>query len=407
MKQKILVVDDHPETLDIIKSVLMQHEFNVFGALSGIRGLTIAEKEQPDLIMVDGRMPEMDGWEFCRRIRQITHLAETPIIMFSAIEGADQKLASFDAGADDYLMKPTEPDELIDRVEVLLNATMNRNHHIPSSAPFEKRGSNHTSLSTRHVGGDEPQKEAPAAPRKNQTIVVLGVRGGVGTTITAVNMAASLAALGIKTSLLDFDLNQGHVALYLKQKVPREAKHLANFPINDLPDQLPKALIHWNDHLQILPIRPNLLNNHAMYSSEQLVAIQNHLAALDSFTIIDGGLGTFPVMKPLLETADKIFVCLRAERIALAAARRFMILWQKSLFPIKKIFPLIVDFENGRDIPKQAIESYLGRPIFSVIPIQAPKLTQAINNGVPIVELVENSKTAVAYKQLALSLQMV
>ena len=119
-KSKILVVDDHPETLDIITSVLAQHEFNVFSARSGFRGLSIAEQEHPDLIMVDGMMPEMDGWEFCRRVRKSASLAHTPIIMFSAEDDPRQKLAGFDAGADDYLTKPTEPDEMIDRVRALL-----------------------------------------------------------------------------------------------------------------------------------------------------------------------------------------------------------------------------------------------------------------------------------------------
>jgi two-component system, OmpR family, response regulator len=129
---KILVIDDHPETLSIIQRVLQQQGYNVLGARSGFRGLSLAESENPDLIMVDGMMPEMDGWEFCRQIRATTRLADIPIIMFTAVDEADQKLAGFDAGADDYLTKPTEPAELIERVKMILD-----NH--PPKATAETR----------------------------------------------------------------------------------------------------------------------------------------------------------------------------------------------------------------------------------------------------------------------------
>ncbi|MCA9896534.1 MAG: response regulator, partial [Anaerolineales bacterium] len=89
---KILVIDDHPETLSIIQRVLQQHGYNVLGARSGFRGLSLAESENPDMVLVDGMMPEMDGWEVCRRLRAMPKLGDMPIIMFTAVDEAEQKL---------------------------------------------------------------------------------------------------------------------------------------------------------------------------------------------------------------------------------------------------------------------------------------------------------------------------
>lgn len=398
MTHKILVVDDHPETLDIITSVLAQHEFHVFSARSGFQGLTIAETEFPDLIMVDGMMPEMDGWEFCRRIRSMTRLAQTPIIMFSAEDNPRQKLAGFDAGADDYLTKPTEPDELIERVEVLLNASKERTQasEYPVT-PSMDTGSNQT-LSTRHVGG--PVDEPEPAPPKSHIIVVMGARGGVGTTTTAINIATSLAAQGHSTLLLDLDQTQGHVAVYLKQKVSREAKRLVTLSPEQIPGHLPAAMISWNDHLKIIPARANLLGNYQMYSSEQLVAICNTVTKPNSYLVVDAGRGVSPSTTPILEKADQILVCLQPERVALAAARRLMVLWQKALFPTSNIHPVILDFNNGREIPQQAIESYLGRPLYGIVPIHSQEFAQSVNKGIPLVQLIEKSTTAYEFKQL-------
>ncbi|MEM7333221.1 MAG: response regulator [Chloroflexota bacterium] len=397
MTHKLLVVDDHPETLDIITSVLAQHEYKVFSARSGFQGLSIAEKESPDLIMVDGMMPEMDGWEFCRRIRSNPNLAQTPIIMFSAEDSPRQKLAGFDAGADDYLTKPTEPDELVERVEVLLNSSKTHKHNM-SAVQVEQDTRSHDLMGTRHVGSD--QLEEPKS-QKSQVIVVMGARGGVGTTTTAINVAASLAASGRSTLLLDLDQTQGHVAVYLKQKVSREAKRLPTLSPEQIPGHLPSAMISWNDHLKIIPSRANLLGNYQNYSPEQLKAICNTVVKPNSFLVIDAGRGVSPLTSSILEEAHHILVCLRPERVALAAARRLMVLWQKAMFSTSKIHPIILDFNNNREIPQQAIESYLGRPLYGIVPINSQEFTQSVNKGIPLVQLIENSVTAFQFKQLA------
>ena len=80
MTHKLLIVDDHPETLEIISRVLRQQGYAVTATTSGMQALALADAEQPDLILLDGMMPDLDGWEVCRRIRNNPKIAQTPII---------------------------------------------------------------------------------------------------------------------------------------------------------------------------------------------------------------------------------------------------------------------------------------------------------------------------------------
>ena len=122
MTHKILAIDDHPQTLDIIVAALKQYGYRVVSSLSAVEGLRLAQEEQPDLVLLDVNMPDMDGLEACRRLRADPQLENVPIIMFTAEDEPHQRLAGFDAGADDYLTKPTNPTEMIARIEGILGS---------------------------------------------------------------------------------------------------------------------------------------------------------------------------------------------------------------------------------------------------------------------------------------------
>ena len=100
---KILLVDDEPDILEIISYNLSSQGYNVITASNGLKAIKKAKKEQPDLIIMDVMMPEMDGIEACEQIRQIPELQNT-IITFLTARGEDySQVAGFEAGADDYI----------------------------------------------------------------------------------------------------------------------------------------------------------------------------------------------------------------------------------------------------------------------------------------------------------------
>lgn len=117
MRKRVLVVDDEARVASVVKGYLQQENYEVRTAANGREALLAAREFQPDLIVLDLMMPEMDGWEFVRQHRRERN---TPIIMLTArVEDVD-KVAGLEMGADDYLTKPFSPRELVARVRAVL-----------------------------------------------------------------------------------------------------------------------------------------------------------------------------------------------------------------------------------------------------------------------------------------------
>lgn len=122
MARTILVIDDEPDVLNIVRATLITRGHNVLTALSGQEGLDLAQQEAPDLIICDLMMPRMSGLEVLKRLKKNEHLALIPILVISAL-GDESRPPSFwitSLGVDDYLMKPFDPLDLLGRVEYIL-----------------------------------------------------------------------------------------------------------------------------------------------------------------------------------------------------------------------------------------------------------------------------------------------
>jgi len=113
----ILVIDDEPQILRAIRTILTEKGFRVTTASRGEEGLTLAATNEPDLIILDLGLPDMDGVEVCTRLREWTQI---PIIILSVRDSERDKVAALDMGADDYLTKPFGIEELLARVRVAL-----------------------------------------------------------------------------------------------------------------------------------------------------------------------------------------------------------------------------------------------------------------------------------------------
>jgi adenylate cyclase len=116
----ILIVEDNPESLDILRARLTAHNYEVITAPDGEAGLTMAREKQPDLILLDIMMPKMDGIEVCRRIKGDPSLPFMPIIMVTAKADSEDVVAGLEAGGDEYLTKPVDHAALVARVKSML-----------------------------------------------------------------------------------------------------------------------------------------------------------------------------------------------------------------------------------------------------------------------------------------------
>lgn len=120
---EILIIDDDTAINELIKINLELQGYEVSQAFNGIEGFAKAKQEEPSLIILDVMMPEVDGFTVAQRIRQCPEIAETPILMLTALSQLSNKVNGFNIGVDDYLTKPFEIDELIVRVRALLKRT--------------------------------------------------------------------------------------------------------------------------------------------------------------------------------------------------------------------------------------------------------------------------------------------
>lgn len=120
MDERILIIEDDEEILRVLKRVLTYEGYIVDTALTGKAGLTLAGEQRPDLVVLDWMLPKMDGIEVSRRLQK---LGNQPILMLTAKDTTQDRVEGLDAGADDYLVKPFEIDELLARIRALLRRT--------------------------------------------------------------------------------------------------------------------------------------------------------------------------------------------------------------------------------------------------------------------------------------------
>jgi len=282
MAEKILIVDDDIDTLKLVGLMLQKQGYQIIAANNGAQGLAQAETENPDLILLDVMMPEMDGFEVTKRLRANPLTANTPILMFTAKTQLDDKVTGFEAGADDYLTKPTHPSELIAHVKALL-ARSTKGKIGTAPLPTEKR---------------------------SFTIGVLAARGGLGVTTTAVNLATAIR-LTTNTEVVMAELRPGMGSLGpdLGYPKPLALAELLTAKLPDMTRQKVKEELNLHETgVRILfgTVQPKdglLLN--AITPMETLV---NRLSFLAPYLVLDLGAGLSPLTQKLLPTCALVIV---------------------------------------------------------------------------------------------------
>jgi len=121
MSSSVLLVDDDLETLELVGTVLERNGYTILAARSGAKALEIAHKEIPDLILLDVMMPGMDGYEVLNRLKGDEATATIPVVIFSARNQIDDQLQGLEAGAEDYIPKPVQVQDLVKSLEKIFH----------------------------------------------------------------------------------------------------------------------------------------------------------------------------------------------------------------------------------------------------------------------------------------------
>jgi DNA-binding response OmpR family regulator len=135
MSVKLLVIDDDSAVTDLLSLLLKSNGFEVAATNNSTDGLTMIRDIAPDVVILDLMMPEMDGWQICKAVREFS---QVPIIILSALNDPSMIASVLDAGADDYLTKPTPSRVLIAHINRLINRTGSVNSNASMSDPFTR-----------------------------------------------------------------------------------------------------------------------------------------------------------------------------------------------------------------------------------------------------------------------------
>lgn len=396
MPHKILSVDDHQPTLDIVMLTLQQHGFEVIGTNSPVEALSIAEKSLPNLILLDMNMPILSGLEVCRRIRAHAQLADIPVIMFSA--EATEKIKCFEAGADDFIVKPTAPDELVARIDALLEGVAEPDNEEAAPADFGQSIQIQTVEDSGGIwpSGDDPKKRSEC----RQIVAVLGARGGCGSTTTAINLAVTSAEQGCLSTLMDLDLVQGHVGMYLKAKKSGAMNAIADLPVNSIHTQLTDLLTPYADNLRLLLTNPNLCGHYRMPSAEQIAYTLELVQMGNSFTVVDLGRQSTEITKEVIGLSRQVIVCIQPERIAISSGKELLRDLKRYPHLESAVHVVLLSSPDPTSLPTSAIEQFIGQRVAAVIPHTQVQMVQAVNRGAAYVRQFPGSEIADAYRDL-------
>ena len=353
MAAKILVVDDDANVQRLLQYTLKQEGYDVVVAGDGAEGFRLWGAEAPDLILLDVMLPKLDGYQVAAKIRSEEGSAShVPIIMLTAEREVEQKVRGLRAGADDYLIKPFHPAELLARIKSLL-------------ARFA------------------PKESLLARPPLGRTLAFYGAKGGVGTTTIAINAAIALhRELGRKVALMDANLQFGDHRVFLDLGLDRKSiVDVVSAPTID-SDLVRQVMVKHDSGIDLL-LAPPSPETADLVHPEHLPVICEHLASMYDYTLIDVDKRLDDINLGVFEAAETVFVVMTADLSCLKNVRLIIETMDHLGYPAGKV-QLVLNRSNAfTGINVKNAEGALKRTIEHQIVNEYRGAISALNSGAP------------------------
>jgi CheY-like chemotaxis protein len=377
MPEKILLVDDDLDTLRLVGLMLQRQGYEVRAANSGVQALAMVQNDLPDLILLDVMMPEMDGYEVARRLRTDASTADIPIIMFTAKSQVDDKVAGFEAGADDYLTKPTQPRELFAHMRAVLSrSNKNRQTAPPPSTPTER----------------------------GLMVALTSAKGGLGTSTLATNLAIVLHEMYRKEVILsDFRPGLGTIGLelgYLKSEgmvrlLQRKAGEIT-------PREVESEMLSHNSGVRMLLSSPKAGDARHTVQVGNFEAIARILPTMARFVVLDLPPAIDPINAKVMPLCDQVILIVEPSPHTITQTKSMLDEMINMGIGEGRIDLVLVNrIRSGVQLSWSQVQEQIGRNI-SVIFTPAPELAyQASVHNMPIAIQQPESLTAQQFRKLA------
>ena len=371
---RILVIDDEPLYHKMIAHALEADKYQLDFASSGTEGLQKAKIHKPDLVITDVMMPDIDGYEVTRLLRREPQFAHIPILVLTAQAGLQNKLKSFEAGADDHLTKPFEPEELAARLAALL-----RRAEIPAA------------------------RALPGAVHDDaRLIAVHSLRGGTGCSSLAVNLGVGLASLWeTPTILLDLTMISGQVALMLNATLKRTWADIAKYSLAELDIDMLESIVGRHESGVAFIAAPTYPTEAETISGDHLDASLQMLRKHYDYMVADLPHDFNDIVVHTLDTADIILLTTAPDVASIRAAAAALDTYSKLNYPPEKIKLVLNATFPKHGLPKDKIEAALGVPVMVTIPYTPDRFVEAINFGQPLISAKPDEPIAGLLEDLA------
>ena len=352
MPARILIVDDDPNVQRLLAYTLKQEGYEVVTASDGAEGFRAWSTDHPDLVLLDVMLPRLDGYQVAAKIRAEETNGHVPIVMLTAEREIEQKVRGLRAGADDYLIKPFHPAELLARIKSLLV----------------------------RFG---PRDLVVSRPPLGRILAFYGAKGGVGTTTIAINSAIALhRELGRRVALVDGNLQFGDHRVFLDLGLDRKSVvDVVSASAIDL-DILKNAMVRHDSGVDLL-LAPPSPETAELVTPDALPQILDQLRTLYDYVLIDIDKRLDEVNLRVLDAADTIFVVMTADLSCLKNVRLVLETISHLGYESDKVQLMLNRSNAFTGINVKNAESALKRTIEHQVINEYRGAISALNSGAP------------------------
>ena len=354
---RILLIDDEQFYFKLIRKSLKEAEYQLEYANSGADGLAKLPSFQPEILIIDLKLPEMDGFEILTRVRRDPKFSQLPVIVITSKDELSEKLKAFELGADDYLVKPFQPEELVARMGILARR------------------------------GKAMQIGRQTEKTTNATVVTVhSLRGGLGCSSIVVNLGLAFYKLwGKPTLLIDGILTAGQVALMLDAKPPATWENLVGIDHDNLDDIVIGEMMcsHKSGIRYIASPRYPIAAD--TFTHEMLKLFMDKLKSHNEFTVVDTSHDFSDMTIQMLSVSDHILLVMAPEMASLRTTMSALEIYDRLGIPLEKVKIVLNNNSSNSAIKQAQLEKVLKRPVDFVLPFEAGEVNRALNFGQPFI----------------------
>ncbi|HSL45287.1 MAG TPA: response regulator [Anaerolineales bacterium] len=355
---RVLLIDDEPFYFKLIRNALKEAEYELEYAKSSSEGLATIPAFEPEMLIVDLKLPDMDGFQILERLRRDPKFGYVPVIVITSKDELSEKLKAFELGADDYLVKPFQPQELVARMGI---------------------------LARRGRAMQIAQKETKSVTDAN-IITVHSLRGGLGCSSIAVNLGLAFQKLwGKQTLLVDGVLTAGQVSLMLDAKPTATWENLVGVEMENVDDVVVSEIMcpHKSGIRYIAapryPIAADTFTNDLLRHFIEKIKSQNN------FIVVDTAHDFSDMTIQMLTMSSTILLVMAPEMASLRTTMSALEIYDRLGIALDKVKIALNHNSANSAIKQTQLEKVLKHPIDFVLPYEAGEVNRALNFGQPFI----------------------